>query len=37
MSILNFRVQFIPFNNDLRKESIFKEGVYNFEMRNIIS
>ena len=36
-SILNFTVQFIPFNDDWHKERIFEEAVFNFEMRNIIS
>ena len=35
-SIFNFRVQFVPLNYDWRKESIFEEAVFNFEMRNII-
>ena len=35
-SILNFRVQFITSNDDWRKENIFEEAVFNFEMRNII-
>ena len=35
-SSLNFSVQFILFNDDLRKESIFEEAVVNFKMRNII-
>ena len=35
-SILNFSVQFITSNDDWRKENIFEEAVFNFEMRNII-
>ena len=37
MSDPNKQTQFIPFNDDWRKGSIFEEAVFNFEMRNIIA
>ena len=32
----DFRVQFVPFNDDWLKKSTFEESVFNFELSNVI-